>query len=78
MSVKPPWEENGESSFSSESDDSSIGLPRVKLFYLKKKDKKRTEISLEEIEHYKKRIRASLDGNTTLDEVLYLFSSNIS
>lgn len=70
MDIKPPWEENDESSISSESEDSSIGLPKIKLFYMKKREKKGQEISSEELENYKKRIRASIDGNVSCDEEL--------
>lgn len=55
MSVSPPWEAGD--TYSSDSDDNSIGLPKVKLFYVKKKEKK-NEINHEKLAHYKKRIRA--------------------
>lgn len=66
MSVSPPWEAGD--TYSSDSDDNSIGLPKVKLFYVKKKEKK-NEINHEKLAHYKKRIRASIDGNMSCDEV---------
>ncbi|XP_024214862.1 uncharacterized protein [Halyomorpha halys] len=65
MSVSPPWESGD--TYSSDSDDNSIGLPKVKLFYVKKKEKK-NEINHEKLAHYKKRIRASIDGNMSCGE----------